>query len=387
MKIVHLIDYFQPKIGYQETFLAREHAKLGHDVTVLTSDRYFPFPNYESTFTALLGNRHVGTGKRIEEDISVWRLPSWEIPGSPLIFLRGLEQAVFTIHPDVIYCHGVYSLTSYLAARLKKPIGYTLAYDSHAAAFNTPLTDTLAKRCYFSLYQRIFAPVIKQEADAIFAVGDDEQKFLKDTLKLVDYAVPIIRLGVDTLRFRFSQSERERIRKELGISEKDLVVVCAGKMGKEKDIPVLVEAVNQLGMKNIRLLLIGDGYDGNASDQVKDPFQLIHIPYVPNEKLPDYFSASDIGVWPGNFTMTILEAMSCSLPVTLPQQSSTKYLEKSNGVQWFTRGNSKELSDRIRFLASSPDKRKMCGRNARNYVEKELSWSIIAKQTLSLVTD
>lgn len=42
MKIVHVIDYFQPRLGYQETFLAKEHPKLGHEVYVVTSDRYNP---------------------------------------------------------------------------------------------------------------------------------------------------------------------------------------------------------------------------------------------------------------------------------------------------------------------------------------------------------
>lgn len=390
MKVVHLIDYFQPKIGYQETFLAKEHSKLGHDVIVVTSDRYFPFPAYESTFTSILGDRYVGSGKRTEEGISVWRLPSWEIPKSPLIVLRDLEHAVQTIRPDAVYCHGVYSLTSYLAARLKKRTGYTLVYDSHAAAFNTPLTNTLAKRFYFSFYQRAFAPVIKKEMDRLFAVGDDEQKFLRQSLKLVDYDVPIIRLGVDTDRFQFSQKERQRVRKELKISEKEVVVVCAGKMGKEKDIPILLEAVNHLDYKNVRLILIGGGKDSDKVGAHHDtPLQnsIIHLPYIANENLASYFSAADIGVWPGNFTMTILEAMSCSLPVILPKQSSTAYLKKSKGVQWFTRGNVQELSECIELLSSSADKRKTGGKNSRDYVERELSWTAIAKQTLELAHD
>ena len=42
MKIIHVVDYFQPILGYQEVFLAKEQAKLGHDVVVITSDRYAP---------------------------------------------------------------------------------------------------------------------------------------------------------------------------------------------------------------------------------------------------------------------------------------------------------------------------------------------------------
>ena len=41
MRIVHVIDYYQPKLGYQETFLAREQCKLGHEVRVVTMEGFF----------------------------------------------------------------------------------------------------------------------------------------------------------------------------------------------------------------------------------------------------------------------------------------------------------------------------------------------------------
>ena len=90
MKIVHLIDYFQPSIGYQETFLARHQQKSGHDVLVVTSDRYLNFPGYDTFYSRLLGKRFVGAGIRTESGIKTIRLTSWEIPGSPVIFLKYL---------------------------------------------------------------------------------------------------------------------------------------------------------------------------------------------------------------------------------------------------------------------------------------------------------
>ena len=60
MKIVHVCDYIQPQLGYQEYYLAKEHAKMGHEVTVITSDRYYPFPNYENTAEKILGDRKMG---------------------------------------------------------------------------------------------------------------------------------------------------------------------------------------------------------------------------------------------------------------------------------------------------------------------------------------
>ena len=60
MKIIQIINYFQHQIGYQEYFLAKEQAEAGHNVTIISSDRYFPFPDYESTVKSILGNRYIG---------------------------------------------------------------------------------------------------------------------------------------------------------------------------------------------------------------------------------------------------------------------------------------------------------------------------------------
>lgn len=42
MRIVHVVDYFMPQFGYQEPFLAKWQLKMGHEVYVVTGDRYCP---------------------------------------------------------------------------------------------------------------------------------------------------------------------------------------------------------------------------------------------------------------------------------------------------------------------------------------------------------
>ena len=84
MKIIHIIDYFQPRLGYQEVFLAREHARLGHDVYVVTSDRYNPTVYSGNAAETVMGKRIAGSGFSDEEGIRVWRLKTlFEIPDKP----------------------------------------------------------------------------------------------------------------------------------------------------------------------------------------------------------------------------------------------------------------------------------------------------------------
>src|SRR3990172_5058761 len=104
MKIVHLADYFQPALGYQEAALAREQLRLGHQVTVVTSDRYAPFPDYDTTLRPVLGERVQGIGEREEEGIPVIRLPI-SLESSFRCSLKGLFPTLERLKPDVVHAH------------------------------------------------------------------------------------------------------------------------------------------------------------------------------------------------------------------------------------------------------------------------------------------
>jgi hypothetical protein len=46
MIIVHVTGFFIPQLGYQETYLARLHAEMGHEVHVVTSNLLYPKKEY-----------------------------------------------------------------------------------------------------------------------------------------------------------------------------------------------------------------------------------------------------------------------------------------------------------------------------------------------------
>ena len=57
MKILHLINYFNDGLDYQENFLTQHQANDGHNVKVITSDKFYPFVNYNKIYFPLLGKR------------------------------------------------------------------------------------------------------------------------------------------------------------------------------------------------------------------------------------------------------------------------------------------------------------------------------------------
>ena len=69
MRIVHVKDYLIPlSLSYQEMSLARQHAKLGHEVHIISSNHYNPI--IYPAVKAILGDRMVEkTGLFIEDGI------------------------------------------------------------------------------------------------------------------------------------------------------------------------------------------------------------------------------------------------------------------------------------------------------------------------------
>ena len=58
LRIVHVADYVMPSMGYQELALAKWNARHGHQVHLVTSDRYTPVPHYKRTWETFLGPRN-----------------------------------------------------------------------------------------------------------------------------------------------------------------------------------------------------------------------------------------------------------------------------------------------------------------------------------------
>lgn len=386
MKIVHLIDYYQPKIGYQEYFLAREHANAGHKTYIVTSDRYFPFSDYEKIYFPILGNRIIGSGEYIDDNLKTIRLKSLEFPGSNLILLRHLNKTLKSINPDLVLCHGIYSLTSFSISKIKKDFNFKLVYDNHAAAFNTDFNRTFSRKLYYYIYKNFIKESIVSSADKIFAIGEAERDFISESLNIAKKNIPIIRLGVDINDFKPSKSFRKTIRNKLKIKKGEPVVIFTGKITENKDVHILLEALEK-SKGFFKLLLIGNGPQKylDSLKYLSERTKLIHIPFILNKDLPMYFSAADIAVYPGDFTISVFEAMSMSLPVILPEWIGNVFLNNSPGVIRFERYDKRQLLQLLNTLAYNNKLIQKLGSSNRNFAKKNLDWKKIAKSVVDLV--
>jgi len=386
MRIVHLIEYFAPKLGYQETYLAREQAKLGHDVAVLTSDRYFPFPDYEETIQPMLGNRIVGSGEFMEEGIKVIRLPVlFEL--FTRAWLNELLNTLKELNPEIIHIHSTSSFSTIRLTILRKQFPNTkILVDDHS--HESVMINSWTKKLFYWTFQFLFGKQISQNIDTFVAITPETRELVKKYMGIVK-PIHVIELGVDTDLFTFLKVEREKVRERLRVKDSEILITYTGKVIQEKGVDVLVQAFLKNSNKNSRLLIIGNGPKGFVN-QLKENIaqsslsdRVIWVPMLSPKELPAYYSASDIGVWPKQESISMIEAMACNLPIIIKKSNSMKErIKLGNGLSYHE-GNTNDLAKKIQELVKDKRKRTQMGKLGRNLAE-QYSWEQIAKKFISL---
>ncbi|NBB65595.1 glycosyltransferase [Pseudomonas sp. ODNR1LW] len=119
-------------------------------------------------------------------------------------------------------------------------------------------------------------------------------------------------LGVEIDTFRPERRDRQWLLKQLGLGEEARLLCFAGRPAKEKNVDVLIEAVQKLGAP-YHLVLVGAGAGMPAEDRV------ISMPYEKDPKAVARIIASCDAFVHANdkepFGLIVLEAMACGRPV------------------------------------------------------------------------
>ena len=381
MRILHIINYFQPKLGYQEYFLAKEHIKMGHDVAVVTSDRYYPFLDFKESYRATLGDRVCGVGHKIEEGIPVYRLPVlFEIRCR--VWLLGLEKLILELAPDLIISHGI-SPSSFRIARLKiRSKKFKLIVDDHM--WSGVMKKGIIMKILYSLRKKMITKMLVPHVDKFVGVSQETCEILEKTNGVPKEKIVYIPLGVDTKIFQFNEGGRRKIRNKFNIKDKDILLLCTGKINRERGSDLIVKAFNYLKTdRNIYLLLLGGGSEDfkkellNSVKKVKRDKVFFHS-FIPIRELLGYYSAADICVW-DTASISFYEGMSCGRPIICRDASALKERTVNDNGLLFKAGDFQDLAAKMKCLVENDALRKDMGERGRKLVEEKFSWAKIAQ--------
>lgn len=388
LRILHIIDHFYPVLGYQETFLAKTQNRE-NEVLVITSDRYSKALYIANK--SLLKKRVIGPGYFIERGIKVLRLPTLlDIIPFNKPWLVGLEKAIVNFKPEIIIVHGVVSISSVRIARLKSKYPMAkLIFDDHMTYNATRGSWT---RMIYKMFKKIFTPILLKVVDVfVAAVSYETKHFMEEIYGIPASRIAVIPLGVDRNIFCHNLETRNIIRNNYGIRDDNIVFIYVGKIIPAKGVHLLVSAGIRLCNEhpNVKIMLVGGGYPAYV-EKLKERIRksglvdrFIFIEVVPNEELPQFYNAADVGVWPLQCSISMVEAMSCNLPIIISSKSGTVERVKEGNGLLYREGDVNDLRAKMEELLDE-NRRKIMTKNAERYAEK-LDWDIISKRFLESV--
>jgi glycosyltransferase involved in cell wall biosynthesis len=385
MKIVHLIDYFQPALGYQELFLAREQQRLGHKVTVVTSDRFAPFPGYATTVQPIIGVRQRGAGRFLERNVPVIRLPV-NLEVRSRCWMRGVGATLAELRPDVVHAHNVMKFTTIQAIRAKQRLGFRLIVDDHQHPID--VNGSLMGRLAFGAFRNYVAGRFSDHVDAVVAVTSEIGDVMQSVYGFHPDRIHVIELGVDASLFTFDAAARRELRVRWDCSDGQFLVIYTGKVVPQKGLHWLIEALVRCA-EPIRVLIVGNPQADYAqtltttAERLGVRHRLVFHPGVPQDELPRFYSACDAACWPRGVSIATLEAAACMLPLVIAAGTVEQRIAAGNGFA-YPEGDIGALADALQRLADDPQAARDRGRVGAAMVRSQHSWTAINQQFLDL---
>lgn len=389
MRIVFVTEYFSEGLGYIENRLTKAMAAVGHEVHVVTSQLNVNgnLPHYKEIYQDFLGPAIVPAGAFEVDGYTVHRLPYRLVRG--YVCIRGLVRKVRALQPDITQVSAAASLNLFLLASAKGAFSGRLFSACHQCTSVVPphlRTEhpSLHKLVYYmtrTLPGRLSAHV----TDGCFAANQDCADVAHRYYGVPDDKLAVAAIGTDTETFSPATEESQRaaakkIRAELKCSASDVLCIYTGRFSDAKNPLLLARAIGGLqeSGKAYKGLFIGDG---PQADRLAKERGCEIRPFQKNEQLADYYRAADIGVWPNQESMSMLDAAATGIPLIVNDQMGDRSRVEGNGLLY----RQNDLADlRAKLLdLESPQIRARLGAAGVQKIRACFSWSQIAAQRLS----
>jgi glycosyltransferase involved in cell wall biosynthesis len=387
-----MIFYSFPRdMGYSNTMLARYLARLGAEVHYIATDLpvYHKSRDARSAYSEFSADRTMTPGKtELYDGYTVHCIGHRYVLGVPMF--TGLLEKLREIKPDVVQLFINAGWAPLQTAVAKLQLGFTLFSAAHTTVSVFPLARRRTRLWDREWIANLATRAIPGRVASVFtekcyAATDDCAEVATRFYGMPKRKVSVVPLGVDTDNFYPCRTpedwaRRARIRAELGFAEEDIVCIYTGQFTDAKNPMVLARAIGILraaGMP-VRGLFIGNGPQ-NGDLAACDG--CVVLPFRPHGELPAYYRAAEIGVWPTQESMSMLDATACGLPIVVNDTLLARERIEGNGIT-YRLNDPADLAEKIRLLGDSKYRHQLGDAGARR-MPQLFSWNSVARRRLA----
>jgi glycosyltransferase involved in cell wall biosynthesis len=303
MRIGMMADAYKPHISGITNYIElnkRYLEQAGHDVFVFT----FGNEDYQ------------------DDESHIIRSPGLPLvdTGYYLSFQHSRRAKKLLQTMDVVHVHHPF-VSGRLALRYCRPLNIPVIFTNHTrydiyAQTYLPGLPSEISQSLLEAYMPDFCAAVDMVISPSPGMGAVLRRFK------VTAPITIVPNGVELSRFYKSDGHAQR--EKYGLRADDLLLVYAGRLAPEKNLPFLLKAFSGLleAVPNAHLLLVGDGPERQKLEEQalnSGSGERIHfVGRVPYDDLPNYLAMCDVFVTASVsevHPLSVIEAMAAGLPV------------------------------------------------------------------------
>ena len=362
MKIVHITPYYPPHLGGMENTvkeLAERTAKIGYDVRVYTSNE---------------GCNEKSISKNC---VSIHLLKSIEIPGVPLILPMLPFKLLSVIDRNtIVHVHYILNFSIDFAIIISKIKKAKIV--SHVHIDPLPLSSLFG--FLNPTYKKLFWRRILRLSNAVICQTENYVDIISKKYGVKRDKCVIVSSGINLKKF--DKMGECTTSKEI----KDILFV--GRLSEQKNIPMLLSAFKLIqGNYDITLHIVGAGKERIAINKIITKEKIDNVILhgrVPDEKLMDLYSMSDIFILPStyeSFPLTLLEAMASGLPIVASDILGVRNVLKDCGT--LVNPTPENFADAIIKVIEDNDLRRNLIKKGKEKV-KDYDWDKITDRVIEI---
>ncbi|MED3725790.1 glycosyltransferase family 4 protein [Priestia filamentosa] len=367
--------------SYQDNLLAKYQKKLGHNVTILTSQFVW---DSNGNITICEKNDYIN-----KDGVRMLRL---KLKGSNNFNKKfkkynGVFESIEKLKPDVIFIHGCQFIDIKQCVKYAKQYPGVKVYVDNHADFSNSATNWLSKNILHKIIWKKCAKMIEPFTTKFYGVLPARVDFLVDVYGIPSEKVELLVLGADDEKVTAAKTDntKKELRNKYGVKPNEFLIITGGKIDNaKKQTLLLMQAVKEIGRKDIKLLVFGpviEDLRGQVENLI-DGNNIQYISWIDPEDTYKYFGAADLVIFPGRHSVFWEQVAGLGIPMIVKYWDGTTHIDVGGNCKFLYKDTVEEIKSTICEIVEDKEKYKMMSFQASSKGMKVFSYKRIAERSL-----
>ncbi|MCX6817007.1 MAG: glycosyltransferase family 4 protein [Candidatus Beckwithbacteria bacterium] len=358
--------------------LSNELARLGHKITIVTSDI-----NASDIFKKDL---------KLHENINIMISKAIKIkyPTNQLLFPNLGEELLQMNNVDIIHAHGAMCYSSLVGLTIAKTKKIPFVFTPHFHPWR--FFEQRPYRYIREAYEKTFTIPIMRESSAVIAVSPFEKNYLVVRRKLSQEKIHVVANGINAFYYP-SVVSRRAVRQHHDIPENKRYLIAFGtKTDPRKGVDRTLQVFDLINKKipETQLIIVGWKYKkkadhiANLMDALPCKKNVTTLGYVSEDEKVALIKMSDVLISPTSyeaFGIILGEAMMLKVPVVVTRVGGTPFIvrHRKTGLTVGRYNSINKFAQYTLELLRDNKLRERMGEEGKRLVKKYFTWKKITK--------